>query len=72
VQVHQALHISQFQKDFFGIAVFLIFLEERSTVVQNTLIALFINDPADLYQSLHVIFLLVQLDRLLVVLACDE
>lgn len=50
----------------------LILFEEGCTVVQNTFIALFVNYSANLYQTLHVIFFLVELNSFLVVFACDE
>ena len=71
VKVHQALHIAQLQKDFLGIPVLLILLEQGRAAGQHGLTALLVDDPADLNESVHIVLLLVQLDRLLVVFACD-
>jgi hypothetical protein len=72
VQVHQTLHIPQLQEDLLGIPMLLILLEEGSAVGQNILVSVLVDDPADLYQSFHVVLLLVKIDRLLVVLAGDQ
>ncbi len=68
---HQRLVIPQLEVDLFGEAMLAILLKEGCTVFQSILIPVFLNYSAHLNHSLVVIFLLVDLDGFLVVLAAD-
>ena len=71
VKVHEALHIAQLQKYFLSVPMLLILLEQGRAVGKHSLAAFLVDNPANLNEPVHIIFLLVQLDRLLVVFACD-
>ena len=72
METHQALQVTEFQVDFFGVAVLFVLFAETGAVVEEGLVALLVDDTAHFDESLHVVFFQVEVNGLLVVLAGDQ